>query len=178
MVQISIVNGKPDGRLVRGRPIYSMSGVSREIDVVAGSELYRLALALHLEPCTTAQDEDPLAVILVIPGIGWRGLAEGDDSLHAPVAQSRQNVESLGAAARGQSSKDVSAAQPISVHSPLEFLDPACIRRDASGSLTHRQRIRHEMPTVADCGLRTIPSGRQTPTRASSRDECRRVCGS
>ena len=131
------MDGKPDGRLVRGRPIHPVSSVCRQIDVVARPELYGLARALHLETSATAQYEDPLIVVLVIPGIGWRRLTEGDDTLHTPVAQPRQNLESFGAAARSQASKNVSAVQPISFHSLLEFLGLACNHRNASGSLTH-----------------------------------------
>jgi hypothetical protein len=63
-----------------------VAAVSRNIDVVAGSEPERFGSILELQDSGSLEEQDPLGVVLIVPEGRRRGVAVGDDTFDSDVA--------------------------------------------------------------------------------------------
>src|SRR5689334_22790948 len=96
---------EPDRRAVRRGPGDAMTTMRRQVDEVAGPELDDPAL--ELEPRRADEQHDPLALLLVVPGPGRRGLAMRDDALDAAAWTRQQLGEDLAGGGIGQVAQQV-----------------------------------------------------------------------
>ena len=69
-----------------------MAAMRRNHQRIADAEVPRLLFVFKVKRRTSAQDQNPFALLLVIPALGWAAGLTGMNSLEAPVLSTGEHV--------------------------------------------------------------------------------------